>query len=104
MGIVELLHKLTGRVINYGTVPARGNLIKHLANDARLTGTRVTHDQEMLVFRIARNAQRAPGIVGRDADSIAGNGFGELTRTNQKWSLQSAAITQFLRPRDVSRN
>ena len=62
------------------------------------------HDQEMLVFRVPRDAQRAPGIVGRDADAIAGNGFGKFARTDQEWPLQTLTVPQFLGPRDVFRD
>ena len=55
--VIELFHKLAGRIVNNGAVAAGVHLIKHLANDARLAGAGVTHDQEVLVFGIARNTQ-----------------------------------------------
>src|SRR5258707_1134172 len=58
MWIVELLHELTGRVVNNSAVTSRFDLIKHLANDARLAAPGVADDQEMLVRGIWCKHQR----------------------------------------------
>ena len=58
MRVVELLHKLAGRVIDDGAVTSRIDLVEHLANDARLAAAGVADDQEMLVLGIPRNPQR----------------------------------------------
>ena len=58
MRVVELLHELAGRVVNDRAVAPRFDLVKHLANDARLACARVADDQEMLVLGISRNPQR----------------------------------------------
>ena len=57
MLVIELLHKFAGRIVNDCAVASGVHLIEHLANDARLAGAGVTHDQEMLVFGVARNTQ-----------------------------------------------
>ncbi len=55
--VVELLHKLAGRVVNNGAITSRLDLVQHLANDTRLAAAGVADDQEMLVLRIPRNPQ-----------------------------------------------
>src|SRR5580658_9126051 len=51
--VVKLLHEFAGRVIDDGAVASCIHLVEHLANDARLAGTGVADDQEVLVLGVA---------------------------------------------------
>src|SRR5690348_9044104 len=89
---VELLHELTSGVINDGAFPASGYLVKHFADDARLAGTGISNEKEVLVFCIARNAQRPLVIISSNADSIAGDRLCELRCGDEDWALQTAPV------------
>src|SRR5208337_4411488 len=81
--VVKLFHKLAGGIVDDGAVAASVHLIKHLADDARLARAGVADNEKVLILGVAWNPQRALGIVGRDADAIAGNGLRELAWTDK---------------------
>ena len=55
----------------------------------------------MLILGVARNPQRALGIIGRNADPVADNGLRELAGTDKNRPFQPSSVPQFLTPPDV---
>jgi hypothetical protein len=72
------------------------DLIEHLANDARLARSGVSDDQEVLVFGVARNAQRELCVVGRDANSGAADRLVEGFCIDEDWAFEAASVAQLL--------
>src|SRR6266567_1633217 len=101
MRVVKLLHELAGRIVNDRAVSTRIDLAEHLANDAGLASSGIAYDQKVLILCVTGDAQRAPGIIRCDADSVAANGLREAFGVDKKWPLETASVAQRFATFDV---